>query len=117
VVDRAIGKAVSSNQSWVGWVSTPPERLLAKIREKAETYAQTAVDAKVPYTVALFGEFTAPIEPFEVRHVLHELHGGVFDVVPAVAGTIFFRERHGQYEYHHFANPRAALSSKILQGS
>jgi hypothetical protein len=117
VVDRAIGKAVSSNQSWVGWVSTPPERLFAKIREKAETYAQTAAGAKVPYTVALFGEFTAPIEPIEVHHVLHELHGGVFDVVPAVAGTIFFRERHGQYEYHHFPNPRAALSSKILQRS
>ena len=117
VVDRAIGKAVSLNQPWVGWVSTPPERLFAKLREKAEAYARTAANADVPYIVALFGEFTAPIEPFEVHHVLHELYGGVFEAVPTVAAIIFFRERHGQYEYHHFTNSRAALSSKMIRSS
>jgi hypothetical protein len=113
-VDRAIGKAVSSNQSWVGWVSTRPERLFAKLREKAGAYAQTAAKANVPYIIAVFGEFTAPIEPLEVHHVLYKMYGGVFGAVPTVAGTIFFRERHGEYEYHHFTNSRAALSSKII---
>lgn len=115
VVDRAIAKAVSSHRPWVGWVSTSPERLFAKLREKTEAYASAAANLHVPYIVALFGEFTAPIEPFEVHHVLHELYGGVFAAVPAVAGTIFFRERHGQYEYHHFANSRATLRSRIIR--
>ena len=66
---------------------------------------------------AHFGEFTAPIEPFEVHHVLHELYGGVFAAVPTVAGTLFFRERLGQYEYHHFTNSHATLSSQIILGS
>ena len=40
-----------------------------------------------------------------MHHVLHELHGGVFAAVPAVAGTLFFRERFGQYQlppFHEF---------------
>jgi hypothetical protein len=117
VVDKAIGKTVSSHRPWVGWVSTPPDRLYAKLREKAEAYASLAADLHVPYTVALFGEFTAPIEPFEVHHVLHELHGGVFAAVPTVTGALFFRERLGQYEYHHFMNSRATLISQVLRCS
>jgi hypothetical protein len=117
VVDRAIGKAVSSHRPWVGWVSTPPDRLFAKLREKAKSYASLADDLHLPYVVALFGEFTAPIEPHEVHHVLHELHGGVFAAMPALAGTLFFRERFGEYEYHHFTNSRATLSSQIIRCS
>jgi hypothetical protein len=97
VVDSAIGKAFSLHRTWIGWVSTPPDRLFAKLREKMVAYASTAANLHLPYVVALFGEFTAPIEPCEVHHVLHELHGGVFAAVPTVAGTIFFRGRLGQY--------------------
>ena len=117
VVDSAIGKAVSSHRPWVGWVSTPPDRLFAKLLEKAEAYASLADELHLPYVIALFGEFTAPIEPCEVHHVLHELYGGVFAAVPTVAGTLFFRERLGQYEYHHFTNSRATLSSQIIRRS
>jgi hypothetical protein len=117
VVDRAIGEAVCSHEVWVGWVSTAPDRLFAKLREKAEAYAPLAGELHLPYVVALFGEFTAPIEPYEVHHVLHELHGGLFVALLALAGTLFFRERLGQYEYHHFENPHATLSSQIIRDS
>jgi hypothetical protein len=116
VVDNAIGMAVSSHRPWVGWVTTPRDRLFAKLREKGEAYSSLAEGLHLPYIVALFGEFTAPIEPYEVHHVLHELHGGVFTAVPALAGTLFFRERLGQYEYHHFTNSHATLSSQIIRG-
>jgi hypothetical protein len=117
VVDNAISKAVSSHRPWVGWVSTPPDRLFAKLREKAEAYASLADDLHLPYVVALFGEFTAPLESYEVHHVLHELHGGVFAAMPTVAGTLFFRERLGEHEYHHFKNSRATLISQIVRCS
>ena len=116
VVDSAIGKAVSSHRPWAGWVSMPPDRLFAKLREKANAYASLADELRLPYVVALFGEFTAPIEPFEVHHVLHELHGGVFAALPTMAGTLFFRERLGQYEYHPFTNSQATLRSQIMRG-
>jgi hypothetical protein len=51
------------------------------------------------------------------ENVLHELHGGVFAAVLTVAGTIFFRERLAQYEYHHFTNSLATLSSQIIRCS
>jgi len=108
---------VSSHARWVGWISTLPDRLFSKIREKAEAYATLAYELHLPYVVALFGEFMAPIEPQEVRHVLHELHGGVFAAVPTVAGAIFFRERLGEYEYHRFTNSDAKLRSQIVRGS
>ncbi|MEO7191930.1 MAG: hypothetical protein ABI051_12820 [Vicinamibacterales bacterium] len=116
VVDSAIAGEVSSHRPWVGWVSTSPDRLFEKLREKANAYASLAAELHLPYVVALFGEFTAPIEPFEVHHVLHELHGGVFAAMPTVAGTLFFRERLGQYEYHHFTNSQATHKSQIIRG-
>lgn len=117
VIDIDIVKTVSSRALWTGWVSTPPNRLFSKFRKKAKAYASLADELLLPYVVALFGEFTAPLEPQEVRQVLHELHGGVFAEVPTVAGAIFFRERLGDYEYHHFTNPRAKVHSQIIGGS
>jgi hypothetical protein len=115
---RACGWNLRYEQSLSGktpdWVL---DRLFAKLREKAKAYSSLAEELHLPYVVALFGEFTAPIEHYEVHHVLHELHGGVFAAVPGVAGTIFFRERHGQYEYHHFTNSHATLRSQIIRGS
>jgi hypothetical protein len=114
VVDREIGEELSSGRPWVGWISMPPDHLFSKLRAKAEAYSSLGQSLCLPYVVALFGEFTASIEPFEVHNALYELHGGVFAAVPAVAGALFFRERLEQYEYHHFTNPRATLISRIL---
>ena len=96
---------------------TVGDHLFSKLRAKAEAYSSLGQSLRLPYVVALFGEFTASIEPFEVHDALNELHGGVFAAVPAVAGVLFFRERLGQYEYHHFTNPRATLISRILGGA
>jgi hypothetical protein len=113
-VDRAIGAAVAAGQPWVGWISTPPEHLYSKIQAKAQAYRAVATESSLAYVVAVFGEFTAPIEPFEVDHVLNDLHGGLFSEVPALSGVIFFRERFGNYEFHGFANPVALARSEVL---
>jgi hypothetical protein len=73
-VDSAIAKAVSSHRPWAGWVSTPPDRLHAKLREKAEAYASLAEQLQLPYLVAVFGEFTAPIEPIRRLQALERAH-------------------------------------------
>ena len=67
----------------------------------------------MPYVVAMFGEFTASVEPDEVYHVVSELHGGIFGDIPSLAGVIFFRERSGDYEFSRFANPGASHSSHV----
>lgn len=98
-------------------MSTPPDRLFSKVQEKANEYAKLIEQVRVPYVVALFGEFTAPIEPQEMYHVVYDLHGGVFAEIPALAGVIFFRERWGQYEYSYFPNPEAMHPSGIVERS
>ena len=113
--DIDIGRQLATRGMWTGWVSTPPNRLFSKIQEKANAYAKLIEQVRLPYVVALFGEFTAPIEPQEVHKVVYELHGGLFAEVPALAGVIFFRERGGQYEYSYFPNLGATHASGILQ--
>jgi hypothetical protein len=115
ITDRDIANRLAAEGIWTGWVTTPPDRLFSKVQEKANAYAKLIARVRVPYVVALFGEFTVPIEPQEMHHVLYELHGGVFAEVPALAGVIFFRERRGQYEYSYFPNAGALHASRIVE--
>jgi len=115
ITDIDIANSLTTRGIWTGWVSMPPDRLFSKVREKANAYAKLIEQVKLPYVVALFGEFTAPIEPQEVHHVVYELYGGVFADVPALAGLIFFRERRGEYEYSYFPNPGAIYPSNIVE--
>jgi hypothetical protein len=115
--DVQISKGLSFRGSWAGWVTIPPNHLFSKIQQKGNAYTKLIEKLGVPYVVAVFGEFTASVEPEEVHHVVNELHGGVFHETPTLAGVIFFRERSGDYEFSYFANPRAAHSSQLaLQG-
>ena len=114
--DLEIARKASSPGGWTGWVTTDPDRLFSKVADKADVYASLSAEARVPYIVALFAEFTAPIEPREMSHVLYDRHGGVFTGRPNMAGVIFFRERFGQYVYNYFKNHESAVSSTIVGG-
>lgn len=111
--DVAIFKGLSFRGSWAGWITIAPDHLFSKIEQKANTYAKLIEKLGVPYVVAMFGEFTASVEPDEVYHVVSELHGGIFGDIPSLAGVIFFRERSGDYEFSRFANPVASHPSHV----
>jgi hypothetical protein len=115
VTDVAINKSVSRHVSWAGWITIPPDHLFSKVQQKANAYGGLVERIRLPYVVALFGEFTASIDVQEVRHVLHELHGGLFAESPTLAGVIFFREQFGKYEFSHFAKPNATYPSAVVR--
>ena len=112
-IDRDISNHLAAQGKWFGWMSTPPDRLFSKVKEKASAYSRLVEQMRVPYVVALFGEFTAPIEPQEIHHVVYDLHGGLFAETPRLSGLIFFRERRGKYEYSYFSNPAPMHPSAI----
>jgi hypothetical protein len=113
--ENAIAKTVASGRLWTGWSSIPADHIYSKIHAKARSYAELAAQLAIPYTIALFSEFFASLKAEEVRHVLHDLHGGVFAAVDTLSGLIFFREHSGRYEFTHFPNQTAACASIIVK--
>lgn len=106
---------LSTGAIWSGWVSIPPNHLYAKIEQKANLYASLAGSLNVPYTVFLFGEFLASVDPEEVEYVLREHHGGLFPTLPTLAGLSYFTESVGTYSYMYYANGKATFPSRALQ--
>lgn len=112
--DLEIGQAISAGRAWAGWVTLPPNHIYSKIQSKAETYADLAARIHSPYTVCLFGEFTACLDPLQVEHVLYIHHGGLFTNLASLAGVLYFYERSGIYHYSHFTNQSATNPSRHI---
>ena len=112
--DLEIGNAVARGGIWSGWATVPPDHIYSKIQSKADSYSALAAESGMPYTVCLFGEFTACVDPSQVDHVLHTHHGGIFQGRPELAGVLYFHERSGIYHYTHFPNHSASAPSKYL---
>jgi hypothetical protein len=113
-VDVRISRTVSPGRAWAGWVTTPPDRIVSKIQQKVDSYAKLIGEVQLPFTVAVFGEFTAPIEVEEFAHAVHEFCGSVLVHNPSLAGVIFFRERYGEYQFSYLLNPHAHFPSALI---
>ena len=114
-VAKDIAKAVRSGQIWTGWMSTPPDRLYQKVQDKFGAYAKLAERERLAFVVALFSEFTAPIDAREVDHVVNELYGGLFGDYPQVSGVIHFESINGAYRFFGIANASAAIQSAVVE--
>ena len=114
VVDKDIASALSKGEIWSGWISIPQDHIYSKLEQKAQKYSSMVESLRVPYVVAVFGEFTASIDPEEVESVLYSHHGGLFAQVPTVAGVVYFNEECGRYNYFYFPNKSAACPSRSL---
>ena len=114
IKDLTIGDALASGRVWTDWVTVPPDHIYSKIQYKADCYSDLAIQRSMPYTICLFGEFTACVDPSQVEHVLYAHHGGIFQDRPALAGVLYFHERSGIYDYTHFINYSSLAPSKHL---
>ena len=112
--DLDIGRIVATGRIWSGWVTVPPDHIYSKVQSKADSYAALAAESNTPYTVCLFGEFTACVDPAQVEYVLYTHHGGVFLDRPGLSGVLYFHERSGTYHYSHFVNHSSVAPSKHL---
>ena len=106
--------SLGAGKIWSGWVTIPADHLFRKIEHKANAYASLSAALQRPYTLFLFGEFTACVEPQEIGEVLHVRHGGLFASHPELAGVAYFVESYGIYRYTYFKNSAATYESHTL---
>lgn len=111
--DVEIGASISAGRAWAGWVTIPPDHILSKLDQKVGSYRRLASSLNLPYTIAAFSEFTASLDPEEVSHVLYKHQGGLLASTPELSGVIFFSEQNGAYQFTYFANPGAAVRSRL----
>jgi hypothetical protein len=85
------------------------DRLYHSIWRKAEAYRALIQELRVPYIVAVFGEFKAAIDEEEIRICLFDRESGLFDICPEVSGVLYFEETSGHYLFRYIHNPNAQL--------
>ena len=81
------------------------DRLYQSMWHKAEVYGVLVQKLKVPYVVALFGEFRAAIDSEEIRRCLFSQGFRLFEMHPEVSGVLYFEETFGRYSFHFFRSP------------
>lgn len=107
--------SVAAGQIWTGWVTIPPDHIYSKIESKASAYSRLSAEVGKPYTVFLFGEFLATVDPEEIEHVLYKHHNGVFSSLPMLSGLVYFTEGGGAYRYNYYANAAATFPSPVVR--
>jgi hypothetical protein len=107
-VETSMLDAIGNSQTWVDWVPSNSERLYQKLLQKAQAYDSVIASMGIAYVVAIFGTFTAAVEPDELHDALLKDHdGGVFLKAPSLSGVLFFEESAGRYQFRYIANPAA----------
>ena len=110
-VENDIAKSVRLRGAWSGWVTTPPDRLYAKLQDKFGAYSAFAERRRLAFVVALFTEFMVPIHTDEVGHVVNQLDGGLFREYPQVSGVIHFDQANGIFRFSSIVNASATIQS------
>ncbi len=83
-------------------------RLYQCIEEKAQTYGSQAISRKVPYVVAVFGEWETALDFDEVRSCLFCEETGLFDIYPEMSGVLYSVEQNAlRYLFYYVENPNA----------
>lgn len=82
------------------------ERLYSHIQEKAIKYKGLIESVKVPYVVALYGDFMAAIDPENVQSLLFNGESALFSQYPWMCGVLYFEAIWGStYKFTFLANP------------
>lgn len=91
-------------------------RLYRCIWNKAQVYGALAKRLRVPYVVAVFGEFQAAVDFEEVRFCLFDEKLGLFEVYPELSGVMYFEESRGWYLFSYSPNPNALHEMDLPNG-
>jgi hypothetical protein len=84
------------------------DRLYHCIWHKAQVYRALVEKLRVPYVVAVFGEFRVAIDfEEEVCPCLFDEEFELFEMYPEVSGVLYFEESSGRYWFSYAHNPNA----------
>lgn len=105
-------RQINEKDIWCNFVKPNTERLYHKIKEKASKYKSIVRKHKLPYIIAVFGEFTAVVDEYEIDECLSG-ETGLFEMYPEVSGLLYFEESAGSYLFSYKPNPHANLVMDI----
>jgi len=84
------------------------DRLYQRIEEKAQKYSSQAISLKVPYVVAVFGEWELALDFNEIKSCLFNEKTGLFNKYLEMSGVTYFVDQNPfRYLFHYSGNPRA----------
>lgn len=115
--ENTIMQELKTGNIYCDWQPNNNDRLYQRIQEKADHYENLIRTHNVPYTVAVFGEFTAAVELDELNECLFKDHGGgLFRQCPALSGVLFFQESAGQYIFKYIKNSQPENAINLPSG-
>lgn len=91
--------------AWV-WLPEKDDRLYRCIWRKAQAYKALVEEHKVPYVIAVFSEFKAPVDWEEELYpsLLNE-EFGLFRLYPEISGVLHFEETSAGFLFNYVDNP------------
>lgn len=93
------------------------ERLYQCILLKIQKYQDLVKKLRIPYIVAVFGDFLAAVKFEEVIICLNNKKIGLFKLYPELSGVLYFQELSGRYFFEYKNNPNALRISNVPNGS
>ncbi len=113
--ENQIMTALRKGRMWSGVLGPNDDRLYQRLRAKAGAYSALFNERRVPYVIALFGEFTAAINSDELRACLFD-ENGLFHSYPSITGVLCFEESGRQYAFTYVRNPGRPLDIALPSG-
>jgi len=113
--ENAIEVQLQSEGHWDGCLNDNHYRLYGAIQRKATIYKPLVEKRRIPYVIAVFGDFLAAITRDEIERCLFCEESGLFGVYPVISGLLYF-EHSGSYEFHYIWNPRCLHSISLPDG-
>jgi hypothetical protein len=114
--EDVITQQLKTEGFWVGSIPPNIRRLDDKIKEKVIAYKALIEKYKVPYVIAVFGEFTADVDFDELNECLFNKESGIFVLYPAVSGVLFSEEYSGQYHFQYLRNQKSLKEFELPDG-
>lgn len=93
-------------EAWVWLDPKNVKRLYDHIEAKAGVYSNLVKKLEVPYVIAVFCDFRAPLSfTEEVRFCLSNQHSGPFKIYPEISGLLYFEDHASRYFFNYAHNP------------
>lgn len=111
-----IDKEIESRGAATTFLPDNDNRLYDRLQQKTACYKPLIEKQRIPYIIALFGEFYADVELEEVTRCTSECEDALFNRYPMLTGVLFFVEKSGVYSFSYLANGNASYRLHVSNG-
>ena len=117
VTENEIEEQLQARAIALVWPGQNDNRLYQCIWRKSQVYKALVEEYKVPYVIAVFGEFRAAIDwEEELNPCLFDEESGLFGLYPAVSGVLYFEENSKEFLFNYVDNPNSLKRIELPHG-